>query len=182
MHNTQWVTGHFHLIFGGTTAIMYMAIAYHLWPKITGRELLSKGMAVTQLWLWTIGMLVTTLPWHVLGLLGQPRRISSAPYDSPLVEAWNPHEVAMIVGGAILVFSALLLILNLLLTPIHRVRETNTEVEWAEPIHAPMNLPKLLNGYAFWNWVLLVWMIVGYGYPVLQFFVMDTYGSLPWSY
>ncbi|MGN5479106.1 cbb3-type cytochrome c oxidase subunit I [Cupriavidus basilensis] len=28
IHNTQWVTGHFHLIFGGAIVIMYMALAY----------------------------------------------------------------------------------------------------------------------------------------------------------
>ena len=109
VHNTQWVTGHFHLIFGCTTVIMYLATAYFLWPKLTGRQLASRGMAVMQLWLWTIGMLVLTLPWHALGMLGQPRRISSTPYDSPLVAQWDPHELAMIVGGAILLFSAVVL-------------------------------------------------------------------------
>jgi cytochrome c oxidase subunit 1 len=33
IHNTQWVTGHFHLIFGGAIVIMYLAIAYDLWPQ-----------------------------------------------------------------------------------------------------------------------------------------------------
>src|SRR5215467_10554332 len=37
VHNTQWVTGHFHLIFGGAIVIMYFAIAYDLWPHLTGR-------------------------------------------------------------------------------------------------------------------------------------------------
>ncbi len=36
IHNTQWVTGHFHLIFGGAIVIMYFAIAYDLWPHLTG--------------------------------------------------------------------------------------------------------------------------------------------------
>src|SRR5499433_778549 len=31
IHNTQWITGHFHLIFGGAIVIMYFAIAYDLW-------------------------------------------------------------------------------------------------------------------------------------------------------
>ena len=47
VHNTQWVTGHFHLIFGGTVVIMYMGAAYALWPKMTGRELASVGMAAS---------------------------------------------------------------------------------------------------------------------------------------
>ncbi len=32
IHNTQWITGHFHLIFGGTVVIMYFAM-----PTTSGR-------------------------------------------------------------------------------------------------------------------------------------------------
>ena len=39
VHNTSWVTAHFHLIFGGTVVIMYFAIAYAIWPKLTGWQL-----------------------------------------------------------------------------------------------------------------------------------------------
>ena len=39
IHNTQWITGHFHLIFGGAIVIMYFALAYDLWPHLTGRAL-----------------------------------------------------------------------------------------------------------------------------------------------
>ena len=35
VHNTSWVTAHFHLIFGGTVVIMYFAIAYEIWPRLT---------------------------------------------------------------------------------------------------------------------------------------------------
>ena len=37
IHNTSWVTAHFHLIFGGAVVIMYFAIAYEIWPHLTGR-------------------------------------------------------------------------------------------------------------------------------------------------
>ncbi len=181
VHNTQWVTGHFHLIFGGTTVIMYFAIAYYLWPKLTGNQLYSNRMALTQLWLWFVGMLVLTLPWHVLGLLGQPRRISSTPYDSPLVAEWGPHEVSMIIGGIILMVSALLLIYNLWKTHANPQVETDTEVAYAEPLHPVLRLPRLLNGFAFWNWLVLVYMVASYGYPILQFFILETHGTAPWS-
>src|SRR5579864_9422607 len=39
IHNTQWITGHFHLIFAGAIVIMYFVIAYDLWPELTGHEL-----------------------------------------------------------------------------------------------------------------------------------------------
>ena len=85
IHNTQWVTGHFHLIFGGAIVIMYMAIAYDTWPQLTGRPLHSFAIMRTQLWLWFIGMIVTTFPWHYVGILGMPRRMAFYDYSNPAV-------------------------------------------------------------------------------------------------
>jgi cytochrome c oxidase subunit 1 len=178
VHNTQWVTGHFHLIFGGTTIIMYMGAAYVLWPKMTGKELASVGMARMQLWLWFIGMLVLTVPWHIIGLLGQPRRISSTPYDTHLVEAWGPHEASMVIGGVILLVSALLLILTL---ARGGAAVMQPEVEYAEPVHPVMHIPKLLNSFAFWNVLILIYLVASYGYPIAQFFILDTHGTIPWG-
>jgi len=181
IHNTQWVTGHFHLIFAGTVVIMYFAIAYYLWPKLTGRQLHSTRLALTQLWLWFIGMLVLTLPWHVMGLDGQPRRISSTPYDQVLVDTWQPNEIAMIVGGVILLLSALMLVYNLMKTHGNAQAESNLEVEYAEALHPVLRMPPLMNGFGFWCLLVLVYMIASYGYPIAQFFLMDTYGTVPWS-
>ncbi|MGV6825678.1 MAG: cbb3-type cytochrome c oxidase subunit I, partial [bacterium] len=180
VHNTQWVTGHFHLIFGGTVVILYFGTAYHLWPKMTGKNLFSEAMARTQLWSWFVGMLILTLPWHYIGILGQPRRISSTPYDTPLVEQWGPHEAAMVVGGVILLISALLLIWNLWRS--HSSSATDdTEVHYAVPVHAVVGLPKVMNGFAFWNVVIFVYMIASYAYPIAQFFLMETFGTIVWE-
>ena len=111
VHNTMWVTAHFHLIFGGTTVIMYFAIAYYLWPRITGREM-SAGLANTQLWLWFIGILVLTIPWHLVGLLWMPRRTAWMPYDPEFVAQWQPSMTLMAVGGVILAVSALMSVVS----------------------------------------------------------------------
>lgn len=182
VHNTQWVTGHFHLIFAGTSVIMYLAIAYHLWPKILGRKLYSNGLAVVQLWLWAIGMLVLTMPWHVLGLLAQPRRISSTPYDSPLVEEWSIHEALMIVGGAILTVSAIIFIFNLVMTHISAKQAQDDGEVFAEAIFPPLSVPKPMNGFALWNAIVAVWMVVAYGIPITQLLIVNAPGSLPWGY
>lgn len=181
VHNTQWVTGHFHLIFGGTTVIMYFATAYYIWPTMTGRPLYSTKLALLQLWTWFIGMLVLTLPWHALGLAGQPRRIGVAPYAEEFTEAWSQHEFLMFIGGAILFVSAIMLVVNLLFSHMN-AREAEPEVmEYAEPMHANLNIPKLLNGFGFWTAVIFVYMLASYGYPILQFFLMETNGAFPWS-
>ena len=87
VHNTQWITGHFHLIFGGAIVIMYFAIAYDLWPHLTGRALESFGLMRAQLWLWFVGMIVTTFPWHYVGILGMPRRMAFYDYANPAIVA-----------------------------------------------------------------------------------------------
>jgi cytochrome c oxidase subunit I len=50
IHNTQWVTGHFHLIFAGAIVIMHFAIAYDVWPHLIGRSLNSFVLMRAQLW------------------------------------------------------------------------------------------------------------------------------------
>ena len=49
IHNTSWVTAHFHLIFGGTVVIMYQAICYSIWPSLTGRDFQSVKPLLVQL-------------------------------------------------------------------------------------------------------------------------------------
>src|SRR5499427_5292763 len=114
VHNTSWVTAHFHLIFGGSVVIMYFAIAYELWPRLTGREYPSLTPLRLQLWLWFIGMMVMTVPWHWLGLQGQWRRVANFNYADPIIAPWGPWVVVSLVGGVILLVSALLFVGNLL--------------------------------------------------------------------
>lgn len=183
VHNTAWVSGHFHLIFGGTTIIMYFAIAYYLFPLLTGKPLFCKTMALTQLWTWFLGMIILTTPWHVLGLLGQPRRISSVEYNNLLTLSWQPYELMMIFGGLILLGSAGLFVYVLFKTQTQTNVEAFTEtVEYAEPIHAVTNLPEYLNSFSLWNKVIAALMLISFGYPILQFFIMKTFESSAWGY
>lgn len=181
VHNTAWVPGHFHLIFAGTTVIMYFAIAYYLWPIMAGKPLFSKDMALVQLWTWFIGMTILTTPWHVLGLLGQPRRISGVEYNSLLTLAWDPYELAMIFGGLVMLGSACLFVYNLAMT--HRSQEVfEGEIEYAEPIHPVSDLPEYLNDFTLWNKVIAGLMALSFGVPILQFFFMKTFGSSAWGF
>ncbi len=183
VHNTAWVPGHFHLIFAGTTVIMYFAIAYYLWPILTKKPLISNNMALVQLWTWFIGICILTTPWHVLGLLGQPRRISSVVYNNLLTLSWQPYELAMIFGGLIMMGSGGLFVYVLYKTQFNPSAEVfEGSVEYAEPLHKPTDLPEYLNDFKLWNKVIAVLMAVSFGIPILQFFFMDTYDSSAWGY
>jgi cytochrome c oxidase subunit 1 len=182
VHNTAWVPGHFHLIFAGTVVTMYLAVAYRIWPKLTGRALVSESLALTQLWSWFIGIIIMTTPWHILGLLGQPRRISSVHYNSVLTLAWDPYELAMILGGAVLLFSACLFVYLLYKTQTEGQKENPVPESWAEPMKPVVALPGWLNGFAVWNVLILALMALSYGYPIAQFFLMKTYDPTAWGY
>ena len=185
IHNTQWIPGHFHLIYGGTTVIMYFAAAYWLWPKITGRQLFSNNLVITQLWAWFIGMWVTTMPWHYLGIIGQPRRVDTVhayKQAEDLVKTWDVHMLIMNFGAIILLASGLLFIYILFMTSRQpAITDAERQVSYAEPIHQPFELPKLLNSLAFWNWGMLIYLLASYGYPVLQFFFIGTPESPVWG-
>ncbi len=182
IHNTAWVPGHFHLIFAGTTVIMYFAIAYYLWPISTRKPLFSKNLALLQLWTWFIGMSILTTPWHVLGLLGQPRRIAMVVYNNLLTLSWKPYELAMIFGGLVLLSSACLFVYLLFktqFTPTDEVYEGT--VEYAEALHPSASVPEYLNDIKLWNKVIAILMLISFGFPILQFFLMDTYDSSAWG-
>lgn len=183
VHNTAWVSGHFHLIFAGTTIIMYFAIAYYLWPILLKKPLFSNSLALVQMWTWFIGMSILTTPWHVLGLLGQPRRISTVVYNNLLTLSWSPYELAMIFGGLIMLGSGCLFVYILAKTQLNVSEDSfEQEVEYAQPLHPVESVPEYLNDFKLWNKVIAAYMAISFGIPILQFFFMDTYGSSAWGY
>ncbi|MGH1571152.1 b(o/a)3-type cytochrome-c oxidase subunit 1 [Methylobacterium sp. P31] len=166
IHNTQWITGHFHLIFGGAIVIMYFAIAYDLWPHLTGRALTDLRLMRTQLWLWFIGMIVTTFPWHWVGILGMPRRMAYFDYSDPAV-ATQAFSVALsAIGGFILVASGALFIL-VLIRGQRAPREEAGVYRFAISLHPPLSVPAL-NSYALWLALMVGLTVTNYGYPIAQ--------------
>jgi cytochrome c oxidase subunit 1 len=173
IHNTSWVTAHFHLIFGGAVVIMYFAVAYEMWPRITRKPLRSKALARWQLWLWFWGMMIATIPWHIAGLMGQPRRVAVFDYSDPSVAPTAPLVIISVIGGAILLLSAILLILILVRSQLGE-RRLEAPLRYALAVNPPRTVPASLNGFALWNTILLVLMVFAYGYPIGQFFILKS--------
>ena len=167
VHNTQWITGHFHLIFAGAIVIMYFAIAYDLWPQLTGRPLNSLRLMRAQLWLWFVGMIVTTFPWHYAGLLGMPRRMAYFDYKDPAIA---PEAITVILstfGGALLVVSALLFFVVLLRG--HRAQRMEpAPYTFSRAVHEPRTVPIALNSFGLWVGLMIALTITNYGYPILR--------------
>jgi cytochrome c oxidase subunit 1 len=167
VHNTQWITGHFHLIFGGAIVIMYFALAYDLWPHLTGKTLLNGRMMKLQLWLWFVGMILLTFPWHWVGILGMPRRMAYFDYSNPEIAPLAVSVIVTFFGGLLLVLSGLLFVM--VLAGGHRgAASTLAEFRFSQPVHAVGRLPVALNGFALWLALMIGLSIVNYGYPIVQ--------------
>jgi cytochrome c oxidase subunit I len=173
IHNTAWIPAHFHLIFGGAVVIMYFAIAYEMWPRITGKPLRSKRLARWQLWLWFWGMMITTIPWHITGLMGQPRRVAIFDFTDPFLAPMVPLAVISVAGGLVLLLSAILLIIVLVRSQFGET-VLSAPLRYALAVNPPVRVPAALNGFALWNTILLMFMIVEYAYPIGQFFALKS--------
>lgn len=165
IHNTQWVTGHFHLIFAGAIVIMYFALAYDLWPHLTGRAFTDMRLIRAQLWTWFVGMIVLTFPWHWVGILGMPRRMAFYDYSDPGNAPLASSVVASAIGGGILVVSGALLLTVLIRG--HRAERVEPALyRFSVAVHPPRVVPVALNGYGLWVGLMLLLTAINYGFPI----------------
>ena len=180
IHNTQWITGHFHLIFGGAIVIMYFAIAYDLWPHLTGRAMADLGPMRAQLWLWFVGMIVTTFPWHYVGILGMPRRMASYDYADSAIAPQAMWVSMSVLGGLILLASGGLFLL-VLVRGQRAVRINPGIYRFSVAVHPPVALPLALNSFGLWIVLMVGLTLVNYGFPIAQLLALpDT--SVPAVY
>lgn len=173
IHNTQWVTGHFHLIFGGAVVIMYFAIAYDLWPNLTGRAFEDAGLMRAQLWLWFIGMLVTTFPWHYVGILGMPRRMAFFDYSNPALAPEALSVAISAIGAVILVISGFLF-LAILIRGASAKKVDPGSYHFAVAAHQPVSLPVALNSFSLWVALMIGLTVVNYGFPIAQLLALKN--------
>ncbi len=189
VHNTSWISGHFHLTVGSAVALTFMGITYWLVPYLTGKKLFSNTMGLAAAWCWLIGMITFSHFMHMLGLLGVPRRtmLGAAPYLQPETYAgaadWKLLLPMTLIGGLLMFVSALLYYTNMVLTLTIGKPESNQRIPWAKAISGPEDVPVVLD--RFWPWVLGAFILVAINYGPTLFFLITTGsftipGARPW--
>ncbi len=74
LNETYFVVAHIHFVLVGGAVFPIFAAIYYWFPKITGR-MLGEGLGKVSFWLMFVGVLVTFLIQHVIGMDGMPRRV-----------------------------------------------------------------------------------------------------------
>lgn len=166
VHNTAWITGHFHTTVASASTLSFMGITFWLIPNLTGKPLASPKAALTSAWLWFVGVLTFATGMHWLGLLGAPRRVPMA----GLVYAnadWLTPQVLTGIGGTIMFIGAIFYFFSILKTVFSK--ETLTipvEMPIAESEVSPSLTPAWLDNWKTWIVASLALVLVGYG-PIL---------------
>lgn len=182
VHNTSWVPGHFHTTVGSAVALTFMGTAYWLVPKLIGRELELAPMAKVQPWLWFAGMMAFSIPTHITGLMGMPRRVYDPSYSGDATAAsWTWLTDLSAIGGLVLFASAVFFCLVMLFTVLGGRRVTPEPVVFAEPLEPPGPRAALFDRLGLWTVLAAILVAIAYAYPIWHLVSMTRYGSRGYS-
>lgn len=178
VHNTSWISGHFHLTVGTAVTLSFMGITYWLVPYITRRKLYSAKMAHAQAITWFVGMALFSHFMHTLGLYSMPRRSQiGASEFLKLNPEWQPLLIFVGIGAVIMFVSAALYYINMLLT-ITRGQPTGEQppVQFATYIHG--DSPAILDRWKPWLIIAIALIVINYG-PTLFYLITTTPLNIP---
>jgi cytochrome c oxidase subunit I len=177
VHNTSWVPGHFHTTVGSASALTFMGTCYLVVPRLLNRRLELAPMARVQPWLWFLGMLLFSIPTHLTGLTGMPRRVFDPSYaDHPTAVSWHWLTNLSAVGGMVLFASALFFVLVMLFT-LFGPSVAPEPIEFSEPLEDPGTKGAWLDRLGILTAVAVLLILVAYGYPIWQHLQMPRFGS-----
>lgn len=177
VHNTLFVTGHFHLTVATSVALTFFGIAYWLIPVATGRTLTPRmhKLGIIQTIIWCVGMFLMSGAMHIVGLLGSPRRTAQTSYNgNEIAQAWDPYNLFMAIGGTVLFVGVLLMIYNIIM--LMRGPKGAMEYPIAEA-HEAGETPRILERWGLWVSIVVVLVLVAYTIPVIDMINTNIPGS-----
>jgi cytochrome c oxidase subunit I+III len=110
-HDSYFVVGHLHYVLIGGVAFPFFAAAYYWLPKYTGK-LLDERLGKLNFWLMLIGLNVTFMPMHFVGLMGMPRRV----YTYEAGQGWGVYNLISTIGAFVLFSGIIVFAINLVYT------------------------------------------------------------------
>ena len=145
LHDTYYVVAHFHYVLS-MGALFGILAGFYFWiGKMVGRKY-DETLAQIQFWTLFIGVNVTFLPMHFLGIAGMPRRYSDYP------DAYAGWNSVCSFGSLISIFSTILFIYIIYNTLVDGdvITEHNY---WGHPMYFDLNVSNANTGPSL-EWVI----------------------------
>src|SRR2546427_7379569 len=99
MHDTYFVTAHFHLVMGVASIFGMFAAIYFWFPKMFGR-MMNETLGRIHFWVTFVGVYSIFVPMHIMGIVGMPRRFAQFTEYEFLASL---HPLVMLVSVAAIV-------------------------------------------------------------------------------
>ncbi len=136
IHNTAFVTGHFHETVSTAVVLSYFGIAYWMVPYLEQKELRLPRLAVFQAFLYFAGVLIFSNALIAGGLYGMPRRtaLALATYGLP---QWRVPGIVAAVGGSMMFLGVILFFVVLVATLAGQKSTVAADIPFTETVTAP---------------------------------------------
>lgn len=184
VHNTMWVTGHFHLTVATTVILTFFGVAYWLIPHLTGRKLTKSinKLGIIQSIIWIVGMAIMSTSMHIQGLLGGPRRSSYSEYGgTEQASEWIGYQIAQAIGGTILFIGVILMVyIFIKLTFFAPKGVEEFPVGEEEPDAQPT--PKFMENWKLWICITVALILFAYTVPFIDIIQNSPPGSPPFDW
>jgi cytochrome c oxidase subunit 1 len=111
MHDTYFVTAHFHLVMGVASIFGMFAATYFWFPKMFGR-LMNERLGKLHFWVTFVGVYCIFVPMHTMGIAGMPRRYAQFT-EYKFLESLHPLVVFVSIAAIFTVLVQLIFYFNL---------------------------------------------------------------------
>ncbi|WNR44227.1 cbb3-type cytochrome c oxidase subunit I [Paenibacillus roseipurpureus] len=178
VHNTLWVTGHFHLTVATSVALTFFGITYWLLPVVTGRILTLRmnKWGIIQTIVWCVGMFFMSGAMHLVGLFGAPRRTAFTTYENQADAAnWMPYYVFMAIGGMVLFIGVLMMVVNVV--AMLRAPKGVEAYPLGEAMESAEATPVYLDRWRIWIALSVLLILFAYTIPLIDMISSSVPGS-----
>ncbi|OUR71738.1 cytochrome-c oxidase, cbb3-type subunit I [Arcobacter sp. 31_11_sub10_T18] len=138
-HFTDWIPGHVHDGTLGWVGFMIMAAIFHMLPRLYKREIYSKKLMETQLWMQTVGVVLYFTSMWVAGITQGMMWRASDQYGNlaysfiDTVTVLHPYYTIRGVGGLLYLLGFFIFVYNVYKT-ITSGRVLDKEPQYASPV------------------------------------------------
>jgi len=133
MHDTYFVTAHFHLVMGVASIFGMFAAIYFWFPKMFGR-FMNETLGKLHFWVTFIGVYCIFVPMHTMGIAGMPRRYAQFT-EYEFLKSLHPLVVFVSIAAIFTVLVQLIFYFNLIWSVFKGKRASDnpweaTTLEW----------------------------------------------------